>query len=154
MANPRKPIAQKKLEGTYQKGRDTGLKLPHETPVNFNTMEGLSPPEREFLSDIMGFLTEFNVTHSLDKTALLMMADAYRIYRTEKELIEIEGSIVDTVTGRGDVVGKENPRIKIMWGAWDRLFKLMNEFGLTPNARATLAVVKSEEDEMGELLNG
>ena len=44
--------------------------------------------------------------------------------------------------------------MKIMWDAWDRLFKMMNEFGLTPNARARLSVVQTESDEMEDMLNG
>ena len=153
MPNPRKPAKQKEREGTYRKDRDSGLKLPSASPIQLDTLEGLSEHEQQFMGDIMGFLTEFEVTHHLDKHALLMMADAYRIYRDEKSAMELEGRVIEVVNNRGEVSLKENPRVKIMWGAWDRLFKMMNEFGLTPNARAKLQVVKSEIDEMEEMLS-
>jgi len=154
MANHRKPAKQKQLEGTYRGDRDSGLKLPSASPVQLDTLEGLSEHERMFMNDIMGFLVEFAVTHHLDKHALLMMADAYRIYREERRLIELEGSVLEQVNNRGEVSVKPNPRVKIMWDAWDRLFKMMNEFGLTPNARARLSVVQTESDEMEDMLNG
>lgn len=151
---PKEPKKFKELKGTYQKNKDKrGLEVPHTSPHQLMSLEGLSEREKGFLGDILGFLKEFEVTHHLDKHALLLMADSYRIYQEERKSLELEGRVIEVVNNRGEVSLKTNPRVKIMFDAWDRLFKLMNEFGLTPNARARLAVVKAEEDEMDKLFD-
>lgn len=154
MANHRKPQKQKEMEGTARKDRDTGLKLPTAAPVQLNDMELLTDLEKAFMSDILGHLAEYEITSHLDKHAILMMADVYRIYREQREKIEVEGEVVEIVNNRGEVNLKEHPSVKIMFGAWDRLLKLMNEFGLTPNSRARLSAVKTEVDEMADMLSG
>ena len=115
---PREPKKFKELKGTYEKNKDKGgLELPYASPVQLHKIEGLEKIEQEFLEEIMGFLTDFEVTHHLDKTALLMMADAYRIYRLQRKRMELEGMVIENVNNRGEVSMKENPRVKIMWGA-------------------------------------
>ena len=150
---PRDATEMKKLKGTHRPSRDdSGLKTPYEEAVDLVEFGELSELETEFLGSILGFLKEFQVTHHLDKSALLMMADMYKTYQQEKRMLELEGRVIEHVSNRGEVHMKENPRVKIMFSAFDRLFKLMNEFGLTPNARARMTVVKSEESDMKKLL--
>jgi len=91
-----------------------------------------------------------NVLAEADKTALAMLCDQYSIYRSARSKIKSEG-LTFTTTGRNGKQIKARPEVQIANNAWDRVAKMMVEFGLTPSSRSRVNEVEKQELDQFEL---
>lgn len=140
----RKPTAMLKASDTYRKDR-------HE-----NRLEVSGRPDQPSFSDsrdtfdwLVQKLDDLGVVAELDAIALQMLADAWEDYCASREVIRKLGPTYTTTTAQGDEMHRPRPELALMQQSWDRLKKMLPEFGLTAAARAKLNTpekVESLED--------
>lgn len=93
-----------------------------------------------------------NILAEVDKTALAMLCDQYSIYREARYALK-DGLTYESI-GRNGIQQKPVPEVGIMNGAWDRVGKMMVEFGLTPSSRSRVnEVERQEKDAFEEFMN-
>lgn len=80
--------------------------------------------------DRSGVLTE------ADATALELLCDALSDYHQASEVLRKEGSTYTTTTPAGDVMHRPRPEVAQRNDAWQRVAKMLSEFGLTPSSRS------------------
>jgi len=139
-----KPTAMLKASDTYRKDR-------HE-----NRLEASGRPDQPFFTDsvetfdwLVKHLDDLGVVAELDAIALQMLADAWEDYCASRAVIKKLGPTYTTTTAQGDEMHRPRPELALMQQSWDRLKKMLPEFGLTAAARAKLNApdkVESLED--------
>ncbi len=142
-----KPTAMLKAADTYRKDR-------HE-----NRLEVSGRPEQPFFSDskdtfdwLVKHLDDLGVVAELDAIALQMLSDAWEDYCASREVIRRLGPTYVTTTPQGDEMHRPRPELSLMQQSWDRLKKMLPEFGLTSAARAKLNAPEKIES-LEDLLN-
>jgi len=139
---PKKPQAIKRAAGTYRNDRDGhGLDLPVQKP---KTPEHLDAISRETFDRLARRLEQLGVISDLDEISLEMLAEAWEDYKAARSIIKKLGPTYESETATG-TIRRPNPEVAIMQEAWNRVFKLIQHFGLTPSSRARVG--KSEEVE-------
>lgn len=93
-------------------------------------------------------LEELNLLTNVDITALAIYCDAYSKYIKANKEIEEKGMFVEYTNKAGATNTIENPAINTAKKYADIIRRMCAEFGLTPSARAKLALPKAEEKEI------
>ena len=89
-----------------------------------------------------------------DSLALELLVDAYSEYRGAREVIMAHGPTYET-KGRHGLQVKKRPEVSVAADAWNRIAKMLPEFGLTPSSRTRVeSLPSSEYDETEEFLFG
>ena len=138
----KKPQAIKRAAGTYRNDRDgDGLDLPAQKPKIPEHLDAIS---RETFDRLARRLEQLGVISDLDEISLEMLAEAWEDYKAARSIIKKLGPTYESETATG-TIRRPNPEVAIMQEAWNRVFKLIQHFGLTPSSRARVG--KSEEVE-------
>lgn len=140
----RKPTAMLKSSGTYREDRhggkmNTNVSIPH-PPTQ---IEGISKETYDFIASR---LNDLGVISELDGFALQMISDAWEDYISARSVIRQNGPTYSTETSNGDIMFRPRPELAMMTNAWDRLKKMLSEFGLTAASRAKINVEEKMED--------
>ncbi|RKD96763.1 phage terminase small subunit P27 family [Marinifilum flexuosum] len=94
-----------------------------------------------------------NVLAESDRAALGMLCDQYSIYREARNEVRKLGLTFES-KGRNGKQIKARPEVQIMNNAWDRVAKMLVEFGCTPSARSRVnELEKQEKDAFEDFLN-
>ena len=140
---PPKPTKLIKANGTFK---------PHRHADRLEVAEGL--PTMPFVSGdvatqtfkhLSGQLGRLGVLSELDGYALQMLADAWEDYTAARDVVRRLGATYETITEAGQIMIRPRPEVAMYQNAWDRMKKIIGEFGLTPSSRAKLG--KKEEME-------
>lgn len=94
-------------------------------------------------------LDDLGVVAEVDALALQMLADSWEDYVAARAVIKRNGPTYTTTTAQGDEMHRPRPELAMMQEAWNRIKKMLPEFGLTAAARAKLSApekVQSLED--------
>ncbi len=146
MARPRKPVALKKLEGTYRKDRnpDNPVELPAELPTmpEWTTHDVVAVGMYE---QVAKHLHSMGVSTEVDNLAIGLLSDQLSIYLKARAEVLSKGPIITTTGSTGQEVKKENPAIAVMNKSYANIVKMMSECGLTPASRAKLDADKPIE---------
>lgn len=143
----RKPTAMVKAAGTYRKDRhDDRLEVQGrpELPA-FQSTE-------ETFDWLVRHLDDLGVVAEVDALALQMLSDSWEDYVAARSVIKKNGPTYTTTTAQGDEMHRPRPELAMMQEAWNRIKKMLPEFGLTAAARAKLSApdkVQSLEDLLG-----
>ena len=138
----KKPAAIKKASGTYRNDRDgNAIDVPTRKP---QTPEHMSAISRETFDRLATRLEKLGVISDLDEMSLEMLAEAWEDYKAARSIIKTLGPTYESETATG-TIRRPNPEVAIMQEAWNRVYKLVQHFGLTPSSRARIG--KSEEVE-------
>ena len=86
------------------------------------------------------------VASELDGFALQMLADAWEDYITARNVIREKGPTYSTETTQGDLMFRPRPEMAMMTNAWDRVKKMLSEYGMTAASRAKISVEEQVED--------
>ena len=142
-----KPTAMLKASDTFRKDR-------HE-----NRLEATGRPDQPIFSDskdtfdwLVKHLDDLGVVSELDAIALQMLSDAWEDYCAARSVIRRLGPTYVTTTPQGDEMHRSRPELALMQQSWDRLKKMLPEFGLTAAARAKLNAPEKVES-LEDLLN-
>lgn len=143
-----KPTAMLKAQGTYEKGR-------HENRLEANGRPDLPyyQSAEETFTYLVQKLDDLGVVAEVDGMALQMIADAWEDYQAARAVIKKLGPTYTTTTPAGDEMHRPRPELQMMTNSWDRIKKMLPEFGLTAAARAKLNTpekVESLEELLGD----
>jgi P27 family predicted phage terminase small subunit len=145
----RKPTEMLKASGTYRDDRHANkMTLPLGSPTPRASVGDISRDAYEFIA---GRLTNIGVVSEIDTFALQMFSDAWEDYIAAREVIRRDGPTYTTTTNTGDIMFRPRPELAMMNNAWDRLKKIIPEFGLTPSSRAKIDA-KDEVQDIDDLL--
>ena len=150
------PSEQLKRQGRYRADR---RKNEPEPPAEKVAMpEWVSEQAQAHWRAIAPWLEESGLLTVLDTVALGLMCDAMAEYLEAGEVVE-EAANTDGVkfvatTEKGNII--QHPAVGVRNKAWDRVVKLLREFGMTPSARAGMAIANAnsgqEEDPLLKLM--
>ena len=143
---PRKPVALKKLEGTYRKDRnpDNPVELPAELPTKPDWVDHDAIAAGMY-EQVAKHLHTMGVSTEVDNLGIGLLSDQLSIYLKARAEVLSKGPIIKTYGSTGQEVTKENPAITVMNKAYANITKMMGEMGLTPAARAKLDADKPIE---------
>lgn len=97
-------------------------------------------------------LNELDLLSNCDVDALAVYCDAYSKYLDANNKLKQEGMFVEYTNKSGATNTIEHPAVRVMLKYQDVMRKLSIEFGLTPSARAKLAMKKSEDEPVNKFL--
>lgn len=137
-----------KAAGTYRKDR-------HEDRLEVQGRPELPAYQssEETFHWLVKHLDDLGVVAELDAMALQMLSDAWEDYCAARAVIKRLGPTYATTTAQGDEMHRPRPELAMMNGAWDRIKKMLPEFGLTAAARAKLSSPDKVES-LEDLLRG
>ena len=147
------PSAVQKRLGTYRADRRAGEVTPAaESPRVPTWVKGRA---RKCWKEIAPILEENQLLTRLDQVALALLVAPLADYILAREILE-EAAQTETrflsTTDKGNVI--QHPAVGVMNKAWEKVLKVLVQFGMTPSARASLATAtkKPPADPMAELL--
>lgn len=142
-----KPTAMLKASDTFRKDRHK------------DRLEAKGRPDQPAFSDsketfnwLVKHLDDLGVLAEIDAIALQMLSDAWEDYQASRAVIRKLGPTYTTTTAQGDEMHRPRPELALMQQSWDRLKKMLPEFGLTSAARAKLNAPEKIES-LEDLLN-
>ena len=148
------PSATQKRLGTYRADRRAGEIIPAaESPKVPTWVKGRA---RKCWKEIAPILEENNLLTRLDQVALALLVAPLADYILSREIVEEAANSGDTrfltTTDKGNII--QHPAVGVMNKAWEKVLKVLIQFGMTPSARASLATAtkKPPADPMGNLL--
>lgn len=154
MGRPRKPTVMKVLNNTAQPCR-LNEKEPITEPVTkMKAPSYLNGVAKKAFADLVKLVGAdgMNVLAESDKVAMAMLCDQYSIYREARKEVRSEG-LTFTSEGRAGTQIKARPEVAIMNAAWDRVGKMLTEFGCTPASRSKVDELESQgKDPFEEFL--
>ena len=144
MGRKRTPTAMLKAQGTFRDDRhgnkmEAKLSIPQPPTL-------LSEVSQEAYDFIATRLYNMGVASELDGFALQMLADAWEDYITARNVIREKGPTYSTETTQGDLMFRPRPEMAMMTNAWDRVKKMLSEYGMTAASRAKINVEEQIED--------
>ena len=147
------PSAVQKRLGTYRADRRAGEVMPPaETPSVPPWVKGRA---RKCWKQLAPILEENNLLTRLDQVALALLVAPLADYILAREIVE-EAAKTETrflvTTDKGNII--QHPAVGVMNKAWEKVVKILVQFGMTPSARASLATAqkKPPTDPMAQLL--
>ena len=151
MPNKRKPIAQKKAEGTYRKDRDKGVKI--------EALDKMPWPDPKLKLSKEATDLWYSYGNQLIINGLLTFMDLvtfgrycrmYDVYIEMKKDIEDNGYFQKTQSGYEQV----RPCVGLLNTTESEMLKLEDRFGLSPASRAKIpAEKKDKENPFEKMLN-
>ena len=136
-----------KASDTYRKDRHQNRLEADGTPT-----EPAFSDSRETFNWLVKHLGDLGVLAEIDAIALQMMSDAWEDYQASRAVIRTLGPVYSTTNAQGDEMHRPRPELALMQQSWDRLKKMLSEFGLTPSSRAKLNAPEKIES-LEDLLN-
>ena len=135
---PAKPTALKALQGTARPDRIN----PHEPQppviVEAHPPAWLKGRGRKAWRELAGMLGDMRILTVPDQPALSLLCDAYGEYIEARAVVQREGMTYESKTMNGSIV-RRRPEVEIAADAWRRTAAMLQQFGLTPSARAKVS---------------
>jgi len=144
------PTATAKKRGTYRPDRRKAEPQPTGEAKKPAWVKGAAAKHWKALAP---WLAELDLLTALDTVALGLLCDAMADYLEAGAVINekaADGNKFVSVTDKGNEI--QNPLVGVRNKAWDRVVKLLREFGMTPSARAGLAISNAKDGEQDPLL--
>lgn len=106
----------------------------------------LSPNAKKHWKACMVHLHAARVYTVMDELAMIMFSEAFAEWVEARKKLEREGSVVYSPNGYPQV----SPYVTISNKAWDKMYKMLTEFGMTPASRTKVKSVKPEGSDGDE----
>ena len=113
----------------------------------------LRPEVRKHWKKIAPMLDDIGVMTVIDGIALALLCEALGDYIRARGIVERvadEGQPFLTTTDKGNVI--QHPAVGVMNKAWERVLKMLREFGMTPSSRSGLETGKPDDVDPVSLL--
>jgi len=149
------PTQMKVLKGTDRKDRINPNEPKTEAVKEMKPPAYLTATAKTAFRELVKLVGSdgMNVLADADRAALAMLCDQYSIYRQARNEVKNEGLTYES-EGRNGIQIKAIPQVRIMNNAWDRVAKMLVEFGCTPSARSRVnEIEKQEKDAFEEFLS-
>ncbi|MCM3190421.1 phage terminase small subunit P27 family [Bacillus subtilis] len=158
MPRPAKSATLQLIQGNPNKKNTEELaaRADHEKKMKMRS-DNIKPPswldkvgKKEF-KRVAALLTEVEIITEADISMLAAYCNAYSQYVSISKIIEEDGIMVHTEGKDKDgnpikLVGEEHPLLKRQKNYFDQMKSAANDFGLTPSARAKLAITRTQEE--------
>ncbi|AWM20970.2 phage terminase small subunit P27 family [Bacillus subtilis] len=158
MPRPAKSATLQLIQGNPNKKNTEELaaRAEHEKKMKMRS-DNIKPPtwldkvgKKEF-KRVAALLTEVEIITEADISMLAAYCNAYSQYVSISKIIEEDGIMVHTEGKDKDgnpikLVGEEHPLLKRQKNYFDQMKSAANDFGLTPSARAKLAITRTQEE--------
>ncbi|WP_163136870.1 phage terminase small subunit P27 family [Bacillus sp. FSL K6-1560] len=158
MPRPAKSATLQLIQGNPNKKNTEELaaRAEHEKKMKMRS-DNIKPPswldkvgKKEF-KRVAALLTEVEIITEADISVLAAYCNAYSQYVSISKIIEEDGIMVHTEGKDKDsnpikLVGEEHPLLKRQKNYFDQMKSAANDFGLTPSARAKLAITRTQEE--------
>jgi P27 family predicted phage terminase small subunit len=141
-----KPTAMHKAQGTYQPVRHANRLQADGTPEEITIQSA-----KETFGWLVEKLDELGVVAEIDAMALQMLADAWEDYQVARKVVKEHGPTYCTTTPAGDEMWRPRPEVQFMNTSWDKIKKMMLEFGLTAASRSKIET-KEKIQSLDDLL--
>ena len=123
----------------------------HPNTNQINCPDWLDEIGRREWERITNELIELGLMTNIDVVSLGIYCDAYSKYVEATLQIQEDGLTVEHINNQGAKNTVTNPAVQVANKYADLIKKFVIEFGLTPSARAKLAIPKKEEKEPSKL---
>ena len=133
----RKPVALKKLEGTFRKDR---------APANVVELPNDLAPKPEWAEhdaiasalydEVSLKIHSMGISSEVDGLAIALLSDQLSTYLKLRAQVLADGLIVETVSSTGATIQKPHSGLAQMNVAYANIVKMMGEYGLTAASRA------------------
>ncbi|MEC1488889.1 phage terminase small subunit P27 family [Bacillus subtilis] len=158
MPRPAKSATLQLIQGNPNKKNTEELaaRAEHEKKMKMRS-DNIKPPtwldkvgKKEF-KRVAVLLAEVEIITEADISMLAAYCNAYSQYVSISKIIEEDGIMVHTEGKDEDgnpikLVGEEHPLLKRQKNYFDQMKSAANDFGLTPSARAKLAITRTQEE--------
>ena len=114
---------------------------PQANPTTPRPPRGMCSEATKEYKRIVAILEPHRILTDADLQALAIYATSVAQYWRAEEDINANGLVIET-NGRA----VKNPAITVQTQCWERIRPLIAEFGMTPSARARLAIGAAEDD--------
>jgi P27 family predicted phage terminase small subunit len=154
---PRKPAAQKKLEGTFQKFREPVAEPEYDVAVvTRNPPIGLGKYGKKHWRDYYPLLTGSGVLTEADIDTFIEMCEAFDTYKQADYDIKHKDGKKRTVAEYREERGYSRssmPEMMERREAFEQLQKLRIQFGMTPSSRNKIDLgTRKKEDPMSDMI--
>jgi P27 family predicted phage terminase small subunit len=137
-----------KASGSYRKDRHGGrMEAPKGKPIK---PENSSESAEIWITSMM---EKMGVSTPLDGMSVKMFADSWERYTSARDFIKEHGEIYTTTTAQGDLMYRKRPEVEIAHVAWQQLFAMVKQFGMTPLSRSKIESPEKEEITLEDLLS-
>ncbi|MEC3674316.1 phage terminase small subunit P27 family [Bacillus velezensis] len=158
MPRPAKSATLQLIQGNPNKKNTEELaaRAEHEKKLKMRS-DNIKPPtwldkvgKKEF-KRVAALLAEVEIITEADISMLAAYCNAYSQYISISKVIEEDGIMVNT-EGEDEegnpikLIGEEHPLLKRQKNYYDQMKSAANDFGLTPSARAKLAITRTQEE--------
>ncbi|MEK4088242.1 MULTISPECIES: phage terminase small subunit P27 family [unclassified Bacillus (in: firmicutes)] len=158
MPRPAKSATLQLIQGNPNKKNTEELaaRAEHEKKLKMRS-DNIKPPtwldkvgKKEF-KRVAALLAEVEIITEADISMLAAYCNAYSQYISISKVIEEDGIMVHT-EGEDEegnlikLIGEEHPLLKRQKNYYDQMKSAANDFGLTPSARAKLAITRTQEE--------
>lgn len=139
----RKPLPSiiKKLRGTDQPCR-MNEKEPQPAPLPPDPPEHLSDRARGYWTEIFNLLANVGVLSEMDADSLVLYCENKAKWMEATDQINKEGYVITTPNG----FLAQSPWLQVQNKAFDQMFKLLTEFGMTPSSRTRIKIELPENE--------
>mgnify|MGYP003654169324 CR=1 FL=1 len=148
----RKPVALKKLEGTFRKDRSPEhvVELPNDLAPKPEWAKHDAIADSLY-DEVSLHIHSMGISSSVDGIAISLLADQLSQYLKLRAMILADGLIVETISSTGASIQKPHAALGQMNINYNNINKLLTEYGLTAASRAKVGannpvVVDSFED--------
>ena len=144
----------KELAGTLQPCRQKNEPTPEAELPPFPPWA--SKEAKPFWGEIAQYLYDNGLLTRLDQVALVLLCDALAEYCQCRRIVDRQHKKGEVrfcaKTDKGNII--QHPAVGVMNKAWGKVVKLLVQFGMTPSARAGLAIAnaKNEPDLLSKLI--
>lgn len=135
------PAAVHKKRGTFRADRHGGPDLPVEAPPQPKDM---APRAKAVWVALVAELRATGTLAKVDSLALRSLCESWIQYVDAGKAIEKYGLVVEEETAAENMNLKSNPAVEIQNKAWNRVFKLIREFALTPASRNGMRITPKD----------
>ncbi|MCR6473141.1 MULTISPECIES: phage terminase small subunit P27 family [Bacillus] len=159
MPRPAKSATLQLIQGNPNKKNTEELaaRAEHEKKMKMRS-DNIKPPtwldkvDKKEFKRIAELLKEVDIITEADISMLAAYCNAYSQYISITKVIEEDGIMINKeIIGRDNLgqpiydAGEEHPLLKRQKNFFDQMKSAANDFGLTPSARAKLAITKTQE---------
>ncbi len=142
----RTPTKVLQLRGSWRAKRREGE--PEPDAVAPEPPPGLSEKARATWDELMPRLAAIGVATEVDGRAFGRYCETWALWTELSAFVQKSGHAHPVKNKRGDIVGvKAYPQVRLLLQTSEHLLRLEQQFGLTPAARAHLAVDEGPRDE-------
>lgn len=144
------PTETLKLRGSWRapERERNAVRTPKGAPDHQDVLEGEALAE---WNRIVPSLENAGVLSTIDRAALVAYCEAWALYRDLVERVKETGTTVESASG----MVHKNPDVATLAETRTAMLRYMQQFGLTPSARAGLAQQKADaakKDDLDRLL--